>query len=378
MILISMVFVFAGIAIAAEPYRIGLVCGATGRLSFIGQPEMEGVMLVAEQINKQGGINGHPIEVVFYDDENLEMKTVTFVKKLTQKDKVLAILGPSTSGGTFASVPISEEAKTPHISFCGSYSFVYPMDQRRYIFAGTLGIDDQIEIPYWYLKFKGIHKIATITVSNPFGDTGLEAMERLAPYHGMKIVKQEKFKQEDTDITPQLTRIKASEAEAIMAWCAGPTMIILTKNWHQLGMKQPLFSDMANASDFFMKAAGFSFEGRRMVMTKAKVAETLPDEDPIKAEALKFKQIYESKYHKEADQFALVGASMMQVLVEALKKSGPDRDKLRDELEKIHSQPTPVCIMDTSPHDHIIIGGGGNCLGTLKNGKWIYLPPSEW
>lgn len=61
-----------------------------------------------------------------------------------------------------------------------------------------------------------------------------------------------KFKQGDTDITPLLTRIKASEAGAIMSWCAGPTAIILTKNWHHLGIEKPLFADIANASDFGM------------------------------------------------------------------------------------------------------------------------------
>ena len=55
MISISLVFVFTGIAIAAEPYRIGAVLGVTGRLSFVGQPQKEAITLVAEQINKQGG-----------------------------------------------------------------------------------------------------------------------------------------------------------------------------------------------------------------------------------------------------------------------------------------------------------------------------------
>ncbi|MFC1824127.1 ABC transporter substrate-binding protein [Thermodesulfobacteriota bacterium] len=362
---------------AAEPYKIGAVLSLTGRLSFIGDPEKKAIDLIVKQINSQGGINGHPLEIVYYDDETTEMKTVNFVKKVIQKDKVLGIIGPSSSGSTFATVPIAEKAKVPMLSLAGSTSFVYPLDKKRYIFSAGMPANNQIETQLWYLKMKGISKIATLTSSNAFGEAGREWVMKLAPIHGMKIVLQEKFKQGDKDITPQLTRIKASDAQGIISWCAGPTAIILTKNYYSLGIKIPLMADLANATKFFIDRVGQSFEGRRMIVTNAQVADTLPDTDPLKSVAQKFWGPYAKAYGKDPDTFALMGAAALQIYAEALKKSGADRDKLREAIENIQGLPTPLFIASMSSHDHIAAKGGVS-IGTIKAGKWVYIPPAQW
>ncbi len=369
--------VLAGVVLAAEPYKVGAVLSITGRLSFIGTPEKKAIDLVADQINKAGGINGHPLKIIYYDDETTELKAVNFIKKVIKKDKVSAIIGPSSTGATFATVSIAEKAKVPMLSLAGATHFVYPLDKRKYIFSAGMPANIQIEAQFWYLKIKGINKIASLTSSNAFGEAGRKWIVKLAPIHGMKIVLQEKFKQGDKDITPQLTRIKASDAQGVISWCAGPTAIILTKNYYSLGIKIPLMADLANATKFFMDRAGHSFEGRRMIVSKAQVASTLPDTDPLKPVALKFWGPYKEKYGRDPNTFALMGAAAIQIIADALKKAGPDRDKLRDAIEKTDSLATPLFIASASSHEHIT-ANGGVCIGTIKDGKWIYLPPPQW
>jgi branched-chain amino acid transport system substrate-binding protein len=61
--------------------------------------------MLAEQINKAGGINGHPLEVIIEASKSDETQAVLAAKKLLEKDKVLAIIGPSTTGESTALIP---------------------------------------------------------------------------------------------------------------------------------------------------------------------------------------------------------------------------------------------------------------------------------
>ncbi|MCL5960592.1 MAG: ABC transporter substrate-binding protein, partial [Chloroflexi bacterium] len=85
-----------------EPYKIGAVFAITGFNSPLGTPERDTAKMLVDQINAKGGVNGHKIEMVIYDTESDETKAVTAVKKLIEEDKVLAIIGPSSTGESLA------------------------------------------------------------------------------------------------------------------------------------------------------------------------------------------------------------------------------------------------------------------------------------
>ena len=117
-----------------EPYKVGAVFSVTGRTSFLGEPEKKTVVMIAEAINKVGGINGHPLELVIYDDESDETKCVLAVKRLLKKDKVPVIIGPSLSGNTLAVVKVMNDAKVPLVSCAASNKIVTPVVDRHWIF----------------------------------------------------------------------------------------------------------------------------------------------------------------------------------------------------------------------------------------------------
>jgi branched-chain amino acid transport system substrate-binding protein len=219
-----------------EPYKVGAVFSVTGRTSFLGEPEKKTAVMIAEAINKVGGINGHPLELVIYDDESDETKAVLAVKRLLKKDKVPVIIGPSLSGNTLAVVKIMNDAKVPLVSAAASNKIVTPVVDRKWIFKVPQSDTHAVEKVYDHLLKNGINKIAIMSVSTGFGASGREELLRLAPQVGIEIVADERYGPKDTDITAQLTRIRGTDAQAIVNWSVGPTQVLAVKNWHDLGM----------------------------------------------------------------------------------------------------------------------------------------------
>src|SRR5262249_59028560 len=106
------------------------------------------------------------------------------------------------------------------------------------------------------MKKKGLKKIALLNSDTPFGTSGREQLERNSASYGVAIGIQETFANDDKDITPQLTKIRGSDAQATVVWATGPGLAIAVKNHRQLGIKTLLYL-AHSANDFnFLRLAG--------------------------------------------------------------------------------------------------------------------------
>ncbi len=99
----------------------------TGPQSFLGDPEKKSMEMVVDAINAQGGIDGHLLEAVIYDDEGDPTKANLAANKLISKDNVLAVIGPSLTPTTLAIVPVLEQAKVPLISCAAGIKITDPV-----------------------------------------------------------------------------------------------------------------------------------------------------------------------------------------------------------------------------------------------------------
>jgi branched-chain amino acid transport system substrate-binding protein len=123
-ILAAFIFLPAAQAFAADPYKVGAIFSVTGQASFLGDPEKKTVLMLQDEINKKGGINGHPLEVIIYDDETDSTKCVLMARKLISQDKVCAIIGPTTSGNSLAILPEAQKNEIPLVSCAASFKIV--------------------------------------------------------------------------------------------------------------------------------------------------------------------------------------------------------------------------------------------------------------
>ena len=335
-----------------EPYVIGGIFSITGPASYLGEPERNSLEMVAGEINAKGGINGHPLKLVIYDDEGDVTKARLHAEKLLQKDKALAIVGPSITPASMTVLEITQKAKMPLISCAAAAGITAPAKDRFWTFKTAQTDQMAVERIYQYCQKHGIAKVAILTVSSAFGVAGKEQLLSQAAKYGMEVVGQEVFGDKDTDMTPQLTKIRSLPAQAVICWGVGPAPALVAKNLKQLGLTIPLIQSHGAASKKFIELAGDAAEGIIMPAGKLVVYQQLPDTDPQKAVCKEYAEKYTAKFKGPESGFGGYAYDAIRMLNQALVKAGSDRDKIRGELEGLKNFVGISGIFNMSPEDH--------------------------
>jgi len=316
-----------------EPLKIGAVFSLTGPNSPLGVPEKQAVELLAKQINESGGVNGRPLEVIFEDDKSDNTEAVKAIKKLVTREKVIAVLGSSGSGPSLGMADFASDQKVPLISMAAADKITNPV--RPGIFKTPHTDVHGTKRIYRYLKEKGITKIAILADSNPYGSGWASQLKKFAPEYGITIVAEEKYGTKDPSMSSQLTKIKSTDAQAMIIAGTNPGPSTIVKEAKQLGLSIPLISSHGSANGKFLELAGDAANGVLLVAGKLLVPDQVAANDPQAAIIKKFVDSYQNTYQSAADGFAGYGYDGLNILVEALKLSGGDATKLAESLEKV-------------------------------------------
>lgn len=374
MILILGVGVFHPVKATAagkEPYKVGAVFAITGTASFLGEPEKKTAEMIAEEINAQGGIDGHPLQLIIYDDESDATKSTLAVKKLIKTDQVPVIIGPTQSDASLAVAPIAEEAQVPLISCAASYKIVEPVSERRWVFKVAGSDKHVVGKMYDYMKAKGITKIGIMTASTGFGASGREELLRLAPEYGITVLADERYGPKDTDLTAQLTKMREAKVEAIVNWSVGPTQVLAVKGWRDLKMENiPLYQSHGFGNRKNIELAGGAAEGVLLPLARVNVGPLLADTQPQKKVIMAYTQAYEKKYNEPVSSFGGHAWDSLHLAVAALKAVGPDPAKIRDFLENTKGFVGQHGIFNFSPQDHNGLSKDDLEMVVVKNGDW--------
>lgn len=376
LLLVLMIFVIAGLVAAnkdsaRKPYLIGVFCSVTGPNAPLGTPERDTLVMLEEQINKKGGINGRPLKLIIEDDGSDNTSAVKAAKKLIEQDGVCALIGSSGTGPTMAVIPIAEASEVPHISMAAGAAITNPL--KKWVFRTPQ--TDQLAIGKIldYLIEKKIHKVAIIYDSNAYGSSGRDQLKILAPKYNITVVSEESFATKDTDMTVQLTKIRSTDAQAIICWGTNPAPAQVAKNIQQLGITLPLIMSHGVANKTFLDQSGDAANGILLPAGKLIVAAELPPSDPQRKLLLDYEKQFMAKYKRPADTFGGFAWDALGILVEALKVAGDDRVKLRDAIEKTTNFAGVSGIFNYSPTNHDGLTNEAFVMVQIKNGKWTLL-----
>ena len=353
---------------AAEPYKIGAVFAVTGPAALLGEPERNTAMMLAEQINAGGGINGHPLEVIIEDTEGDEAKTVMKVKKLIN-EKVAVIVGPTRSGTTMAAIPIVEKAQIPMISCAAAEDIVKPV--KKWVFKTPQSDADAVRRIYEKMKELKLAKAAIMSGTTGFGTAGREQLKKLASEYGITIVADETYGPKDTDMTAQLTKIKGTDAQAIINWEIVPAQTTVMKNKKQLGITIPLFQSHGFGNIKYAQDAGDAAESVLFPCGLLFAADTLPDSNLQKPVLAAYRKAYEEKFKTDVSSFGGYAWDALSLVVEALKAVGPDSAKIRDYIEQKKNFVGVSGIFNYSAEDHCGLNKMSFAMLTIKDGKIV-------
>ncbi|MCC6133863.1 MAG: ABC transporter substrate-binding protein [Candidatus Contendobacter sp.] len=361
----------AGAVQAADPIKIGAFLTVTGPASFLGDPELKTLQLYVEAINAQGGIQGRPIELIYYDTGGNAREAVNFAKRLMKKDNVNLLIGGTTSGDTLAVIPEVEKEGVPFISLAAAVEITDPTKKWVFKVAPT----DRMAAARIFedMKKRGLAKVALITGDGGFDKSGRDQILNLASQYNITLVADESYGNKDTDMTAQLTKIRATDAQAILNFGFGQAPAIVTKNIKQLDIKLPLYHSHGVASKTFIELAGGAAEGVRLPAAALVVAEQLPDSDPQKPVLLAYKKQYEAKYGS-VSTFGGHGYDSLFIAKAALERAaGTDKAKVRDQIEQTKGFIGTAGVFNLGPDNHMGLSADAFKMVEVRNGVWKIL-----
>jgi branched-chain amino acid transport system substrate-binding protein len=359
----------AGVQAFAQSIKIGAIFAVTGPASYLGSPEEKTARLFVAELNKSGGLLGRKVELVVKDSGGSSEKAISFAKQLIEENSVCAIVGPSTSGESMAIRELCDKSKVPLISCAAAETIVDPV--LKYVFKTPQKDSFVAKWAFQTMKAKGISKLAVVASNTGFGGGGKAQLEKYAPDFGIAIVLSEQYDSNATDLSPLLTKVKASGAQAVINWSVEPAQSIIAKNMKQLDLSIPLFQSHGFGNIKYVQAAGAAAEGIIFPCGRLTVADDLPAADPQKALLQKYKKGYESTYKEDVSTFGGHAYDALLILSTAIANAkSDDPGKIAEAIAKIKGLAGTAGIFNFSETDHNGLGMDSIVMQTVKNGKY--------
>jgi branched-chain amino acid transport system substrate-binding protein len=372
----------AGVALAADPIKIGVDGPFTGGSSSMGVSMRDGVRLAVDEINKSGGVLGRKLAVVERDDEAKNERGVQIAQELISKEKVVAVVGYINTGVALASERFFQEAKIPVMNNVATGSVVthqFDDQPENYIFRNAA--HDSIQAPMIVeeaITRRGFKKVAILADSTNYGQLGRADLEKALEQKGIKPVAVEKFNIKDVDMTAQLLKAKEAGAEAILTYGIGPELAQIANGMSKLGWKVPIVGSWTLSMANFIDNAGPGGEGARMPQTFIQEP-TTPKRQSFIVSYLKTFNPKNSRIDSPVS--AAQGYDSVYLLAAAIKQAGStDGPKIKAALEDLKTPIDGVVTTYNKPFsktDHEAITANIPVFGEVKGQRVVYAYPDD-
>ncbi len=315
----------------SDVIKIGLNYELSGQVATYGQGLTSGIELALEEINKNGGVLGKQLEAVKVDNKSENAEAANLSTKLATKDKVVAILGPATSGNTKAAATAAVANKVPLISASATAddtTLAKNGNVLDYVFKTCFSDSFQGVIMAEFATGDLNKKNAAVLI-----DTGSDYSKGLSKNfketftsNGGTIVAEEAYTAKQTDFKAVLTKIKASNPDVLYVPGYYEEVGLIIKQARDLGLNVPILGGDGFDSPKLVELAGTT--ALKDVFYTNHYSST--DNTP---EVVKFKDAFNAKYNKEPDSFNALGYDLAYFLADALTRAGEaDPGKLKDAL----------------------------------------------
>lgn len=364
---------FLGGAASAQDFKIGFIMSLTGPSGELGKETLAGAQAGIEMINSSGGIGGAKAALVICDVQSSEQQAVICARRLAFQDKVSLMAGTGSTPQTLAIIPTVMEAKIPLFAVASSPQAYEPV--KKYSFKAIQGLGDQIPHIVEHLKAKKLNRVSVIHDNGPLGQAIGGLFKNAVQGAGVEILGTELYAPTDTDVTAQVTRIRAAKPDAVLNIAITPlTGALIVKTMKQLGMNVPVMVGSNLQNRAFVNLAGDAVDS--IIFPAAKVVlKDLPQNDVLRPSVMAFRAAFQKVHPGEEPSSLspwLVDAMLLaQKAGASLGAKALDPAALTDRLETLANVPGIQGIWTFSPTSHGPSLKDGMALVRFSGGNWV-------
>jgi len=342
---------------AAEPYKIGFINHLTGDMAPYGQSLKKGTELAVDEINAAGGINGHPIEVIYEDDRGQAADAITAFTKLVETDKVPVVLGSASSTITLAIcrkaqeakvVQISQASTNPGLKECGKYFF-------------SMMVSDDAQGLEWVkiADYLGVNEAAVMYINNDYGNGVKDVFVKAFQDVGKKVLIAQPFEIGGKDFRTEILKVKQTNPKVIFIVDHTAEGSIVIKQARELGLAAQFVVDVSMVAKEVPESAGAAAEG---VMG---VRAALPS-GPIWE---KFRAAFKAKFNEEPTIWADFAYDTLMMAAKSIELGGYTADGIQQAMFKVGE--TYVGPSGAKKLDQYGIAIGNFEWVVIKDGQWV-------
>ena len=357
---------FAGQAPAADaaPIKIGVYLPLTGQNAFGGQLELEGVRLAHKEMPT---VLGRPVDLVVVDNKSDKVEAANAVKRLVERDKVVALIGTYGSSLAMAGAEVAEKAKVPGVGTSCTNPLV--TQGKKYYFRACFIDPYQGAAAATYARENlGFKKAAVLMdMTNDYA-VGLSSFfTKSFKKQGGDVVATLKYSSGDQDFTAQLTELISKNPDIVFMPAYFAEGAIIMKQARELGAKFRLMGADAMDNPDTLKLGGKAAEG--FLHTTFPYDPTMPN---MSEAAKRFTEAWKATYpDKETNVNGALGYNSYFLVIDAIKRANSaDPQAITKALAETKDLPTALGLLSiNASHDAEMPVG----IIEYKDGKRAYV-----
>jgi branched-chain amino acid transport system substrate-binding protein len=301
----------------ATSILIGQSAAFSGPASELGMEMRLGAQTYFDYVNKNGGVNGRKIELRSLDDGYEPDRAAANTKRLIEQEKVFALFGYVGTPTSNASLPIFTAAKVPFVGpFTGAESLRAPVN--RYVFNVRASYNAETEKIVEALSSLGMKKIAVFYQNDAYGKAGLAGTEAAMKRRNIAIIATGTVERNTVSVDEAVKSIAKAEPQAVVMISAYKSCAAFIKEMGKAGSRPQFVNVSFVGSKALSNALGE--EGRGVG-----ISQVVPFPWNMGTAVVKeYQKMMLEAGHKDYSFTSLEGFMSAKVLVEGLRRAGPN------------------------------------------------------
>ncbi|MCK5266784.1 MAG: ABC transporter substrate-binding protein [Spirochaetes bacterium] len=350
-------------------FKIGAILSITGPYSRYGSPQARTLKMLVEKINSEGMLWGKKLRLIIKDSKGDPETAFQSAKNLINTEKVIAIIGPSTTDETLKIRDICNKTGTTMISLASADSVLQPLT--KYVFKTSQKNEPAVEFIFQIMQKMKIMRIGLIHGNSLFGKEGKDQINKLSAKYGIKVLISEQYNKKTKSFTRILKKLKNKKVKAIINWSDFEAQTKIAKDMSDIYLSIPLFHSYTYGNIEYIQKGGQPAEGVVFPCGRLFIAELLQNTHIQKKLLLNYKKVYSDEYSENVSLSGGYAYDALSIIIHAVKKTGISKSRIRDTIENLKAFTGITGVFTFSKKDHNGLNIESLSMYTINLGKFV-------